>query len=118
MADETYLFIDGAYLRDKHSKALRRVFAQVPEVSLLQLKGQANAKRVFFYDCLHDIKDEAEPEEAFQERLKKDEAYFAAIRALPGFHVRWGHADWKAWKVEAKRSRCATRRRYADPRFQ
>ncbi|MGA8678450.1 MAG: NYN domain-containing protein [Candidatus Acidiferrales bacterium] len=102
MADETYLFIDGAYLRDKHSKALRRVFTQVPEISLLQLKGQAIAKRVFFYDCLHDIKDEVETEEAFQERLKKDEAYFSAIRALPGFHVRWGTLTGRRGRLRQK----------------
>lgn len=102
MADETYLFIDGAYLRDKHSKALRRVFTQVPEIGLLQLKGQALAERVFFYDCLHDIEDEAETEEAFQERLKKDEAYFSAIRALPGFHVRWGTLTGRRGRLRQK----------------
>jgi uncharacterized LabA/DUF88 family protein len=102
MADDTYLFIDGKYLRDKHSKALLRIFPQAPEISLLQLKGQARAMRVFFYDCLNDRRAEAESEEAFQTRLQKDEAYFAAIRALHGFHVRWGTLTGRRGRLRQK----------------
>jgi uncharacterized LabA/DUF88 family protein len=102
MADDTYLFIDAKYLRDKHSKALRRIFPQVPEINLLQLKAQARAMRVFFYDCLNDRRDEAESDEAFQARLQRDEAYFTAIRALPGFHVRWGTLTGKRPRLRQK----------------
>jgi uncharacterized LabA/DUF88 family protein len=60
------------------------------EINFPMLKQQAVAKRVFFYDCLDDLKRPGESEPDFHARVAAQESLFDSIRELPGFHVRLG----------------------------
>jgi uncharacterized LabA/DUF88 family protein len=102
MPDETYLFIDGKYLRDVHAKALRPIFGIAPDIDLLNLKKQANAQRVFFYDCMDEMKLADETDETFETRQQKQDAYFGSIRAGYGFHLRLGTLAGKRPKLRQK----------------
>jgi uncharacterized LabA/DUF88 family protein len=102
MPEETYLFIDGKYLRDVHDRALRPIFGITPEVDLLNLKKQAGAQRVFFYDCMDETKLAGETDEAFQTRQQKQDKYFGSIRDGSGFHLRLGTLAGKRPKLRQK----------------
>jgi uncharacterized LabA/DUF88 family protein len=100
--DETYLFIDGKYLTEVHSKAIMQIFPDAPEIHFVQLKAQAGAQRVFYYDCIRDTKDDRESEEQFQARMQKQEEYFQRIRANHGFHLRLGTLTGKRPRLRQK----------------
>jgi uncharacterized LabA/DUF88 family protein len=102
MADETYLFIDGKYLREIHGQIIKYLFDEIAGIDLTQLKTQAQAQRVFFYDCENDIKGERESEVDFQARKSKQDAYFQTIQALPGFHLRLGTLTGKRPRLRQK----------------
>jgi uncharacterized LabA/DUF88 family protein len=89
-SDDTYLFIDGEYMRRVYKEAMQSVFAQDGEINFYTLKSQAVAKRVFFYDCLDDLERAGETEPDYKSRVGKQESFFDGIRALSGFHVRLG----------------------------
>jgi uncharacterized LabA/DUF88 family protein len=102
MADETYLFIDGQYLREIHGKVMQQLFGQIPGIDLTQLKAQARAQRVFFYDCANDVQGAGETENDFHARTQAQEAYFLTIRALHGFHLRLGTLTGKRGRLRQK----------------
>jgi len=86
-SSDTYLFIDGEYQRRIYREAMQSFDG---EINFPMLKQQAVAKRVFFYDCLDDVKRPGESEPDFNTRVAAQESLFDGIRALPGFPVRLG----------------------------
>lgn len=100
--DDTYLFIDGKYLTEIHRSALLPMFGEVPEIDFQQVKGQAQAARAYFYDCLNDIQNERETNEEFAKRKAKQEAYFAKIRSQIGYHLRLGTLTGRARNLRQK----------------
>jgi uncharacterized LabA/DUF88 family protein len=89
-SDDTYLFIDGEYLRRAYNEAIQSVFQVDGEIDFNELKRQAMAKRAFFYDCLDDVQRAGESEADYKSRVAAQEKVFGAIRDLKGFHVRLG----------------------------
>jgi uncharacterized LabA/DUF88 family protein len=90
MSGETYLFIDGAYLRKHYTESTQKWFGEVGEINFKQLKESFHAQKCFYYDCLDDMRGEGESESGFESRLAKQEAFFNKIRGVVGSHVRLG----------------------------
>ena len=94
MPDHHYLFIDGGYLRARHSEALAAVFGEASRLNLSPIRsmrgGPASFQRVFYYDCLHDIPKVDETEEQLKVRIGAQQAFFDEVQTCEGFHVRLG----------------------------
>lgn len=88
--ENTYLFIDGEYLRRVHNDALQSVFNRDGELAFELVKHEARAQRVFVYDCLDDLRRAGESESAYEGRIATQESFFDGIRSLNGVHVRLG----------------------------
>src|SRR5262249_24834326 len=92
-SEDTYLFIDGEYLRRIHRDAMRSIFlcdAGDEDIDYDDFKRVARAKRVFFYDCIDDEKRPGEGDAEFQKRVHAQEAFFKKLGELKGFHIRQG----------------------------
>jgi uncharacterized LabA/DUF88 family protein len=92
-SEDTYLFIDGEYLRRRFDEAMRWMFlcpTQDEDIDYTEIKRFAGAKRVFFYDCIDDEKQSGESEAAFQNRVRAQESSFNKLGEMKGFHVRQG----------------------------
>src|SRR5678816_577126 len=90
LAETTYVFIDGGYLRKVYEPAMSDFFGSPGDMDFTQVKTGVGARRAFYYDCLNDIKKESETEEIFQQRVASQELFFAKLRSLEGYHVRLG----------------------------
>ena len=95
---QTYLFIDGEYLRQIHRDAMDGFFGVDGDIDFLPIKEQAGAVRAFVYDAIDDEPREGETEDARQARIAPLERSYSCARALSGVHVRLG-------TVVGKRSR-------------
>jgi uncharacterized LabA/DUF88 family protein len=107
MADQNYLFVDGAYLRQRHSESISRVFSKQTKLDLSKLRTilkQANTsfQRVFYYDCLDDLVKTSESPEQLRNRINEQEEFFDRIRALDGFHVGLGSLSGTSKKKRQK----------------
>jgi hypothetical protein len=85
MADDTYLFIDGEYLRQIHREAMRDFFGKDGELDIHEAKHQAGAIRAFFYDSIDETPRPRETEEACHTRLVPVQNFFTRTGALSGF---------------------------------
>ncbi len=105
MPDHHYLFIDGGYLRARHSDIITRVFGETARLNLALIRnlfpGSA-FQRVFYYDCLHDIPKVNESEEDLRARIKSQQDFFDELQSLEGFHVRLGSLSGSSRKLRQK----------------
>jgi uncharacterized LabA/DUF88 family protein len=90
MSDNTYVFIDGEYLRQRHRDAMRQFFGVDGELEISPIMLQARASRVYFYDAIDYTRRPDETEKAWETRVVSLEKFFSHIRSLSGFHVRTG----------------------------
>ncbi len=93
MAEIHYLFIDGGYLRARHSDAIKAVFGESGDLNfspIRYLHPSGLFQRVFYYDCLHDIPKVDETEGELKTRIDAQQTFFDGLQALEGFHVRLG----------------------------
>src|SRR5260221_1035392 len=90
MTDDTYLFIDGEYLRQVHRDAMREFFDFDGELDIHEAKQQARAIRAFFYDSIDERPRQGESAEDCKARLAPLEKFFSRTRDLSGVHVRLG----------------------------
>jgi uncharacterized LabA/DUF88 family protein len=107
MADQNYLFVDGAYLRQRHSESISRVFSKQTKLDLSKLRAilrrdNTSFQRVFYYDCLDDIVRTNEEPEQLKARINEQEEFFDRIRALDGFHVGLGSLSGTSKKKRQK----------------
>jgi uncharacterized LabA/DUF88 family protein len=112
MAEQCYLFIDGAYLRQRHSEMISRVFNTPADLDLLYLRqavsGQtpegrpSQFQRVFYYDCLHDVARVDETPEQLEARIREQNAFFQRVQTNHGFHVRLGSLSGTSKKLRQK----------------
>jgi uncharacterized LabA/DUF88 family protein len=112
MAEQCYLFIDGAYLRQRHGEMLSRVFGTAAEPDLSNLRQalpwrtpegtRGQLQRVFYYDCLHDIAKVNETPEQLDARIRDQRAFFDKIQSNHGFHVRLGSLSGSSKKFRQK----------------
>jgi hypothetical protein len=79
----TYLFIDGGYIRRCYSEAVQPWFGTGGEIEFAFIRTHfQNAYKMFYYDCLDDIKRASETAEDFNERIEQQEKYFDKIPAI------------------------------------
>jgi uncharacterized LabA/DUF88 family protein len=93
--EDTYLFIDGENFLRNYSESMQSVFHENGAVNFEQIRQDAGATRVFYYDCIDDEQRPGEKDEDFQNRLAAEEKSFKEIDQLKGFHVRWGSLKGK-----------------------
>lgn len=92
-APETkYMFIDGAYLRER-AKSVGDTWFGTP-IELDYRKLAAGHLKTFYYDCLPTKKD-SESDTEFQARRGEQEAFFNTLRSYTGWHVSEGLAKWR-----------------------
>jgi hypothetical protein len=110
MTGTAYLFIDGGYLRRRYADAMQRVFREDGEIDIGAVRTWIQGKfgsgdtprRVFYYDCLGDIKSNSETEEEFRTRVENQKAEFQRIQSIPGFHLRLGRLTGRAGNTRQK----------------
>jgi uncharacterized LabA/DUF88 family protein len=90
MADNTYVFIDGEYLRQRHSHAMHGFFGVDGELELSPIMREAHASRAYFYDAIDYARRDAETDQEWEARVLSLERFFTYVRSLSGFHVRPG----------------------------
>jgi len=95
MAGDTYLFIDGEYLRQIHREAMRDFFGVEGELDIHEAKRQAKAIRAFFYDSIDDVPRPGETADACRERIAPLLEFMNRTTALSGVHVRMGTVTGK-----------------------
>jgi uncharacterized LabA/DUF88 family protein len=90
MADQTYVFIDGAYLERVHREAMQAFFGEDGDLDIFPIGQQAQANRVYFYDSIDYTQSANENEADWRARVQRLEDSLDRIRLLPGFFVRTG----------------------------
>lgn len=90
MAEQTYVFIDVAYLERVHREAMRAFFGEDGELDIFPIGRQAEASRVYFYDSIDYAQSANESEPDWKARVERVEKSLERIRLLPGFFVRTG----------------------------
>jgi uncharacterized LabA/DUF88 family protein len=107
--DITYLFVDGGYLRQKYAENMRRVFGDHGELDFQTVHNwfygrvqSAIPRRVFYYDCIHDIKLSGESPDEFEKRVSLQKLEFEHIQSLEGFHVRPGKLTGSVRNIRQK----------------
>ena len=88
--NDTYLFIDGGYLREVVRTRFESIFGSSYKLSFSSILRDFTAKRAYYYDCLDDQKKDSEAPAAFELRVEQQEAAFDEIERTPGVHVRKG----------------------------
>jgi uncharacterized LabA/DUF88 family protein len=91
MLGDTYLFIDGGYLKTVYRDLFAPLFGDNYVVDYKTVKDTFGARRAFLYDCLDDVQRTEESDAEFKARVKQQEDYFDAIDKVEGVHVRYGH---------------------------
>lgn len=107
MPDQSYLFVDGAYLRQRHAEMMSQVFGSEASLDLAQMRERLRHKlqefhRVFYYDCLHDIPKVGETDEELGVRIQEQKQFFDRVQSLHGFHVRLGSLSGSSRKLRQK----------------
>lgn len=103
LQEKTYLFIDGNYLRKVADRFMQEMFAVDAELNFDSIRPGNNVLRVFYYDCLNDLRQDGESASDFEARVSKQEAIFKSIQSLRGFHVRLGSASGSRRKLRQKK---------------
>jgi uncharacterized LabA/DUF88 family protein len=107
MADQYYLFVDGAYLRQRHFDSISQVFSKPAKLDLSRLRRVLQAhkmvfQRAFYYDCLDDIVKTNETEDALKKRIAEQEEFFDRIQSIDGFHLGLGSLSGTSKKKRQK----------------
>lgn len=104
LVDKTYAFVDGAYLRRVADEFIAEMFSVSAEIDFQQLRGVAsNVERVFYYDCLNDIRKDGESDTDCARRVEAQQAILNGIQSLEGFHVRLGSLSGARKKLRQKK---------------
>jgi uncharacterized LabA/DUF88 family protein len=88
MAGDTYLFIDGEYLRQRHRAAMQAFFGEDGDLDVEPILHQAKARRAYFYDSVDETRRSDETEYDWKNRVLERESFFSHVQSLSGFHVR------------------------------
>jgi uncharacterized LabA/DUF88 family protein len=99
----TYVFIDGNYLRKVADNFMQEMFGVASELNFDAIRPGTNVRRVFYYDCLNDLRNNGESDAEFEARVAKQESVFNTIQSLRGFHVRLGSVTGSRRKLRQKK---------------
>jgi uncharacterized LabA/DUF88 family protein len=84
----TYAFLDGNYIRRASDELMKQMFDVPADLDFAKMSGLGD--RVYYYDCLDDLKRASESDQDFKLRLDRQTDEFNVIQSLPKFHVRYG----------------------------
>lgn len=85
-----YLFIDGAYLRERikeFDEELKELFGESGEIDYNTIRG--DHQKVFYYDCL-PVRKEAKSKSDYEIKKKRQENFLLNLKHLSGFRVYEG----------------------------
>lgn len=85
----TYAFIDGGYVRERLDAAMKEVFG-VPGDLAPEAIAPDYAFKVYFYDCIDEVKRDSESEPQFEARRDAQKEMISRIRSRPGMHLSPG----------------------------
>lgn len=88
--EQTYLFIDGGYVRKRYIDAVRVWFGDEAEIDFPTLIQMYSAGRSFYYYCLDEEKRAGESDSDHQARLAEQKASLNKVRGAHGCHIRLG----------------------------
>jgi uncharacterized LabA/DUF88 family protein len=103
MAEQTYLFVDGAYLRARYDEVVPRFFGEKGTIDFNAVRQSLHANRVFYYDCLDDIQRSGESNSDYQNRVAALQTEFSNIQAIPTVHLRLGSLSGKPPRLRQKK---------------
>ena len=100
-----YLFVDGAYLRERYRTSMTAVFGIDGDLDVRKIYDlfTRELKRVFYYDCLQDIQCDGEDDSNFRSRVAEQEERFEQIQLATGYHVRLGSLSGTSKKIRQKK---------------
>jgi uncharacterized LabA/DUF88 family protein len=87
----SYLFIDGAYLRERFEHQMMTFYGVVPAIQFDVLAANLGGHRTYYYDAINYNRGPSESESDFNARITKIHRLHDYISSQPGFHVREGH---------------------------
>ena len=86
----TYLFVDGSNFRQYFNETTKKWFGQEVEFDFKKIKDFFNAEKVFYFDCIDDIKNENETDVAYDAKVNGQEEELNKIDKVEGCHVHLG----------------------------
>lgn len=86
----TYLFVDGSNFRQYFNETTQKWFGQEVEFDFKKIKEFFNAEKVFYFDCIDDVKNENETDDQFNARVNSQEEKLNRIREVEGCHIYLG----------------------------
>jgi uncharacterized LabA/DUF88 family protein len=98
----TYLFVDGSNFRQYFNETTQKWFGQEVEFDFKKIKDFFQAEKVFYYDCIDDIKTVSETPQDFEIRVNLQEEKLNKIREVQGCHVHLGSLSGKGKKKRQK----------------
>ena len=87
----SYLFIDGAYLREHFEKQMQSFYGEVPSIQYEVLASRLSGHRTYYYDAIRYTRGESESDAECKARIERMQALHDHISSQPGYHVREGH---------------------------
>lgn len=98
----TYLFVDGSNFRRYFNETTQRWFGQEVEFDFKKIKDFFKAEKVFYYDCVDDLKSDNETLKDYEERVELQIEKLNKIREVQGCHVHLGSLSGKGKKKRQK----------------
>jgi uncharacterized LabA/DUF88 family protein len=90
MLGDTYLFVDGGYLRGVYRDLFNPIFGPGYLVDYKSVMDTFGARRAYLYDCLDDEQKSGESAADCEARVQQQQDLFDAIDKVEGVHVRYG----------------------------
>jgi uncharacterized LabA/DUF88 family protein len=87
----SYLFIDGSYLREYYAEHMQGFYGVVPQIQYDVLASQLGSHRTYYYDAINYQQGAAETTDDYEARIRKAVALHDHISSQVGYHVREGH---------------------------
>jgi len=87
---DNYLFIDGAYLRERYDSTVPRWVGGPAELDMERMKHDCAALKCFYYDCA-DVQRKGQSDEEYLLRRGEQDKLFSKIRRSSGTHVKLGN---------------------------
>jgi len=85
-----YAYVDGAFLRDRSTVAIERLFDTKPELDFDRIRRRLAVERLFYYDCVQDQPRAGESQAQFDLRTEAQRKLIADVSSAAFCHVRLG----------------------------
>jgi len=88
--EKTYAYIDGGWMREHGSKAIKAVFKVEPQFDFNHIVEMLQANRLYYYDCAGEPKKSTETQADFDQRTAAQDALLASVPQADYCRVRLG----------------------------